>query len=110
MKSLRAGGRLGQTHSRADGTASQRVTAGDRTRTADIQLGRLALYQLSYSRAGSILAIGSEPPNDCSPTPGWPSPEASFFQMGTPPLRVARQPSHASKSSPPCGEVPATPR
>src|ERR1700726_4058453 len=27
-------------------------TAGDETRTRDIQLGRLALYQLSYSREG----------------------------------------------------------
>ena len=27
-----------------------RVRAGDRARTGDIQLGRLALYQLSYAR------------------------------------------------------------
>jgi hypothetical protein len=27
-----------------------RVRAGDRARTGDIQLGRLALYQLSYTR------------------------------------------------------------
>jgi hypothetical protein len=29
---------------------SWRVRAGDRARTGDIQLGRLALYQLSYAR------------------------------------------------------------
>jgi hypothetical protein len=28
-----------------------RREAGDRARTGDIQLGRLALYQLSYARA-----------------------------------------------------------
>jgi hypothetical protein len=28
-----------------------RVTAGDETRTRDIDLGRVALYQLSYSRS-----------------------------------------------------------
>jgi hypothetical protein len=28
-----------------------RCEAGDRARTGDIQLGRLALYQLSYTRA-----------------------------------------------------------
>ncbi len=30
--------------------ASQEFRAGDRVRTGDIQLGRLTLYQLSYSR------------------------------------------------------------
>ena len=28
------------------------MEAGDRARTGDIQLGRLTLYQLSYTRAG----------------------------------------------------------
>jgi hypothetical protein len=28
--------------------------AGDETRTRDIQLGRLALYQLSYSRSANL--------------------------------------------------------
>ena len=29
--------------------------AGDRTRTGDINLGKVALYQLSYSREGGAL-------------------------------------------------------
>ena len=33
-----------------DAAAKQTVGAGDETRTRDIQLGRLTLYQLSYSR------------------------------------------------------------
>jgi hypothetical protein len=32
--------------------------AGDRTRTGDIQLGRLALYQLSYSRVPPMVPVG----------------------------------------------------
>src|SRR3954464_9971421 len=31
--------------------------AGDETRTRDPQLGKLMLYQLSYTRAGRILAV-----------------------------------------------------
>src|SRR5258708_36809883 len=95
MKALMAGGRLGQTLSRADGTASQRVTAGDRTRTGDIQLGRLALYQLSYSRAGSILAIVSKPPYPWSATPGEAAARPSVFSVGTPALRVWVDPPRA---------------
>ena len=30
--------------------------AGEGTRTVDIQLGKLALYQLSYARTGRVLA------------------------------------------------------
>ena len=40
------------------------VGAGDETRTRDIQLGRLTLYQLSYSRFGQIKVVqgvGFEP-------------------------------------------------
>ena len=39
--------------------------AGNRTRTGDTQLGKLVLYQLSYSRAGDCLVggIGLEPMN-----------------------------------------------
>ena len=33
------------------GRGSERERAGGRVRTGDIQLGRLALYQLSYARA-----------------------------------------------------------
>jgi hypothetical protein len=33
----------------------ERTRAGDGARTRDIQLGRLTLYQLSYSRLGSPL-------------------------------------------------------
>jgi hypothetical protein len=32
-----------------------RFGAGDRIRTGDIDLGKVALYQLSYSRAGKLL-------------------------------------------------------
>jgi hypothetical protein len=35
------------------GSHSDPIGAGDETRTRDIQLGRLALYQLSYSRKGT---------------------------------------------------------
>jgi hypothetical protein len=31
-------------------TMLENIRAGDRTRTGDIQLGKLALYQLSYAR------------------------------------------------------------
>jgi hypothetical protein len=34
------------------------VGAGDRVRTGDVQLGRLTLYQLSYSRAIRFLGRG----------------------------------------------------
>ena len=33
--------------------------AGDRIRTGDIDLGKVALYQLSYSRAGKVSTISS---------------------------------------------------
>src|ERR1700729_507581 len=32
------------------------LRAGDRVRTGDVQLGRLTLYQLSYSRDSSLLS------------------------------------------------------
>ena len=49
---------------------NDRLGAGDRTRTGDIQLGRLALYQLSYSRmreAATIVACL----DDSSPFTPW---------------------------------------
>ena len=36
------------------------IGAGDETRTRDIQLGRLTLYQLSYSRS-LVHGVGFEP-------------------------------------------------
>jgi hypothetical protein len=41
------------------GLVDTRQRAGDGTRTRDIKLGRLALYQLSYSRAGLHLPAGT---------------------------------------------------
>ena len=38
-------------HARPPSLVRRRAEAGDRARTGDIQLGRLALYQLSYTRA-----------------------------------------------------------
>jgi hypothetical protein len=47
-----------------------RIRAGDRVRTGDVQLGRLTLYQLSYSRevmvivsalSGTVEGDGFEP-------------------------------------------------
>ena len=38
---------------------SSKFRAGDRVRTGDIQLGRLTLYQLSYSRISSTLDVHS---------------------------------------------------
>ena len=36
--------------------------AGDRIRTGDINLGKVALYQLSYSRLPDFLILASDPP------------------------------------------------
>ena len=38
-----------------------KLGAGDETRTRDIQLGRLTLYQLSYSRKKLVHGVGFEP-------------------------------------------------
>ena len=40
--------------------------AGDEGRTRDIQLGRLTLYQLSYSRKLVVGVVGFEPTTPCS--------------------------------------------
>jgi hypothetical protein len=46
----------------------ERIGAGDRVRTGDVQLGRLTLYQLSYSRmrvveglSWKVEGVGFEP-------------------------------------------------
>ena len=49
MFAFRCSVRLGEILARR---AKQKTRAGDETRTRDIQLGRLKLYQLSYSRFG----------------------------------------------------------
>jgi hypothetical protein len=38
-----------------------KVGAGDEARTRDIQLGRLTLYQLSYSRVWGVYRAGPDP-------------------------------------------------
>ena len=45
------------TRSRSEGRGAPRRRAGDGTRTRDIKLGRLALYQLSYSRVSCIVRV-----------------------------------------------------
>ena len=42
--------------------------AGDGARTRDIKLGRLALYQLSYSRTATSYSIPPDPPSNGSST------------------------------------------
>ena len=37
----------------------ERSGAGDRARTGDIHLGRVTLYQLSYSRDGAVASASS---------------------------------------------------
>jgi hypothetical protein len=63
----------------------EKVGAGDGTRTRDIQLGRLELYQLSYSRSEFAMKVveggGFEPPK-ASPTDLQSVP---FDRSGTPP-------------------------
>ena len=51
----------------AEGQFLDEVGAGDEIRTRDIQLGRLALYQLSYSRKPEI---GFNPPRADDTTAG----------------------------------------
>ncbi len=47
--------------------------AGDETRTRDIQLGRLALYQLSYSRDTGLVTFAGRPvPSRLYPRPTGP--------------------------------------
>ena len=41
--------------------STKKAGAGDEIRTRDIQLGRLELYQLSYTRT-SIMTVGSSAP------------------------------------------------
>ncbi len=43
------------------GPVRKTIGAGDETRTRDIQLGRLTLYQLSYSRNLMVHGVGFEP-------------------------------------------------
>ena len=59
----------------------ERRGAGDEVRTRDIQLGRLKLYQLSYSRFYLVVGGGFEPPK-ASPTDLQSVP---FDHSGTPP-------------------------
>ena len=40
--------------------ARKRKKAGERTRTVDIQLGKLALYQLSYARRAELTGFRSD--------------------------------------------------
>jgi hypothetical protein len=42
--------------------------AGDRIRTGDIDLGKVALYQLSYSREGTAISPSGEHENRRPPT------------------------------------------
>ena len=41
----------------------QEIGAGNRIRTGDLNLGKVALYQLSYSRKSSILMLWLTPSN-----------------------------------------------
>src|ERR1041385_4760777 len=52
----------------ADGTRGN--GAGDGIRTQNIRLGRLALYQLSYSRANRIVAEGNARTSTVVTSPG----------------------------------------
>ena len=61
--------------SRIGGRSTRRIRvlnengAGDRARTGDLDLGKVALYQLSYSRSGLILGNGSGGVNARFPAP-----------------------------------------
>jgi hypothetical protein len=48
---------LDELSSLADFARKSGFGAGDRIRTGDIDLGKVALYQLSYSRAGKVFTI-----------------------------------------------------
>ena len=64
--------------------ARQRGGAGDEIRTRDIQLGRLELYQLSYTRV-CTLAVSSAPANPR----GLPDPErGSSTHAGSPVVTI----------------------
>jgi hypothetical protein len=45
---------------------SDNYGADDRARTGDLDLGKVALYQLSYVRVGAIVAQELAPPNGVS--------------------------------------------
>ena len=45
-------GRTGATSTRTPGDATMQCGAGNEARTRDLNLGKVALYQLSYSRTG----------------------------------------------------------
>src|SRR5438309_938691 len=73
--------------------------AGDGTRTRDIQLGRLALYQLSYSRAPNrIPSLDRQCSRRPSSTQSEPPSPYSFFQMGTSAFRVSMVQRQASNA------------
>lgn len=73
--------------------------AGDEVRTRDLQLGRLPLYQLSYSRlflfAFVVEGGGFEPPktyvNRFTVCPGWPLRYPSKFTRAGGRIRTADQ-------------------
>ena len=56
--------RFGDERSRVHRYAPSCVKAGEGTRTLDIQLGKLALYQLSYTRGVRILLLSRAPSQD----------------------------------------------
>ena len=63
------------------GFLSPKGRAGDRARTGHLQLGRLSLYQMSYSRFKIVGEEGFEPPK-AVPTD---LQSAPFDRSGTPP-------------------------
>ena len=57
--------------------------AGDRARTGDPQLGKLMLYQLSYSRAADKCSEGRRVVNKKPGGPAKAEPPVSFFRFGS---------------------------
>ena len=55
------------------GRTARRTGAGDGTRTRDIDLGKVALYQLSYSRAFDLEISGPEAPMSRDDAPNAPA-------------------------------------
>ena len=77
--------------------------AGDRTRTGDVQLGKLAFYQLNYAREG----LASEPAVGIEPTTARLRIECSTTELLWRPSAIRLHALARTRTATPCGTTPS---